>query len=321
MQDKHLQETITKVFAREAQAIALLSASVIEIECAAKLCANCNGRIIVTGLGKSGFAARKIAATFSSVGVPAQFLHPVEALHGDIGAISANDVAICISKSGHTQELALVIAHFERVGIPIVAITSDSESSLAKMAQVTIKLPSHDECDPLNIVPTTSFVCTIAAGDAILSGVILLKGITREQFRQFHPGGSLGHRLTKISAVMHVDDSIPHVPSSATLRDAIVEISRKGFGTTLVMEGQTLLGIVTDGDVRRAMQSASSVNQLNDNVMQYATKLPRTISPCAIVEDALRIFEEHKITSLVVLDGDNVVGFVHIHDILERKVV
>ncbi len=317
-----MREVIKKLLAHESQNIANIAGQETGIIKAVELCANCRGRIIVTGVGKSGIAARKIAGTLTSIGIPSIFLHPTEALHGELGIISRDDVAICISKSGVTPELEILIAEFKRWGLPIIAITADSNSPLAKSADVVLQLPSKSEGDPLGIIPTTSVVCSIAFGDVIAAGIVYKKGITRDDFRMHHPGGALGHRLTRISELMHTGDEIPVVPPTATLRDAIIEITRKKLGTTLIMDGEELLGILTDGDVRRAIQKNDVVDPLKENVMRFATVNPKTISPDSIAEEALNIMERYKITSLVVVDNDKkVVGFLHMHDILQRKVV
>lgn len=316
-----MREIIKRLLAHESQNIANLAGQEEAIKEAVRLCADCRGRIILTGVGKSGIAARKIAGTLNSIGTPAIFLHPTEALHGELGVISQDDVAICISKSGFTPELEVLLAEFKRWGLPIIAITARRDSPLAKSADVLLLLPAESEGDPLGIIPTTSVVCSIAFGDAIAAGIVHVKGITREKFRAHHPGGMLGRRLTRVREIMHTDDEIPRVPSSATLRDAIIEITRKKLGTTLIMDGEKLLGILTDGDVRRAIQREDVPDPLNENVMVFATPHPKTISPDSIAEEALNIMERHKITSLVVIEAGKVVGFIHMHDILRRKVV
>ena len=316
-----MREIIKKLLAHESQNIANLAGQEEQIFKAIEICANCRGRVIVTGVGKSGIAARKIAGSLTSIGVPAIFLHPTEALHGELGVISQDDVVICISKSGFTSELEVLISEFKRWGLPIIAITADDGSPLAKSADILLKLPATGEGDPLGIIPTTSVVCSIALGDAIVSGIVYLKGITKEKFRTHHPGGMLGRRLTKISDIMHTGDEIPVVSPNATLKDAIVEITRKKLGTTLIMDGDNLLGILTDGDVRRAIQRDDIENPLAEKVMKFATPNPKTISPDNIAEEALNVMEKYKITSLVVVKDNKVVGFLHMHDILQRKIV
>lgn len=316
-----LENVILNLLKHESSSIKLLENQTRAIIEATRLCLSSSGRIIVTGLGKSGIAGRKIAATFTSLGMPAIFLHPTEALHGELGILSSDDVTICISKSGETEEIMELVAHFKRWGLPIIAITSNRNSSLAKSSDVVVLLPTNDEGEPLNIIPTTSVVCSIAVGDAIASAAIHLKGITKEHFGAYHPGGSLGHKLTRVSELMHTGDEIPVVPPTATLRDAIVEISKKKLGSTLVMSRENLLGILTDGDVRRAVQRIDTKDGLDENVMTFATRTPRTISPDALAEEALRLMESAKITCLVVVErGGRVVGILHMHDILTRKV-
>jgi len=291
------RKTVLSLLEHESSGISALREQADEIIRAAEICASCRGRIIVTGLGKSGIVARKIASTLTSIGASAVFLHPTEALHGDLGILSENDVTICISKSGRTEELEFLLSYFKRWGLPIISITAERNSSLSEQSDVAIILPTSEEGEPLGIIPTTSVITSIAVGDAIVSVLVKMLEITKERFRKFHPGGSLGHRLTKVSELMHTGDEVPVVSPDATLRDAIVEITRKKLGTTLVMQGEKLVGILTDGDVRRA------------------------IHPDALAEEALHIMESNAITSLVILKGNLVVGFLHIHDILQRRIV
>jgi len=314
-------DAIKNLLESESRAIKALLAQREAIAEAAKLCANCKGRIIATGLGKSGIAAKKIASTLTSIGAQAIFLHPTEALHGDLGIVSPQDVAICISKSGETEEITHLVAFFKRWGIPIIAITANKKSLLYSNADLKILIPEVEEGEPLGVIPTTSVVCSIAAGDAIAAEIISMKGITKEKFRQFHPGGLLGRNLTKVSELMHTGDEIPIIPPSATLKDAIVEITQKKLGTTLIMDGEKLIGILTDGDVRRAVQREDIEDPLKENVLIFATRNPKWTTPDALAEEALRKMENYKITSLVVMEGGKVVGFIHMHDILGRKIV
>ncbi len=315
------EKIIENLLRHESSAISALSGQASAISRAAEICASCSGRIIVTGLGKSGVAARKIASTLTSIGAAAIFLHPTEALHGDLGLLSEQDVTICISKSGRTEELESLLAYFKRWGLPIIAITADKNSSLAKQSDVAVILPTSDEGEPLRIIPTTSVVASIAVGDAIVAALVKILGITKEHFGKFHPGGSLGHRLTKVKELMHTGNEIPTVPPNATLRDAIVEITQKKLGTTLIMNNEKLLGILTDGDIRRAIQRTDIDNPLDENVMTFAAPSPKSLHPNALAEEALHIMESNAITSLVILKDNFVVGFLHIHDILRRRIV
>ncbi|RKZ25011.1 hypothetical protein DRQ26_06630, partial [bacterium] len=307
------RKTVLSLLEHESSGIIALQEQADEIIRAAEICASCRGRIIVTGLGKSGIVARKIASTLTSIGASAVFLHPTEALHGDLGILSENDVTICISKSGHTEELEFLLSYFKRWGLPIISITAERNSSLSEQSDVAIILPTSEEGEPLGIIPTTSVITSIAVGDAIVAVLVKMLEITKERFRKFHPGGSLGHRLTKVSELMHTGDEIPVVSPDATLRDAIVEITRKKLGTTLVMKGEKLVGILTDGDVRRAIQRTDIENPLDENVMTFAATSPKSIHPDALAEEALHIMESNAITSLVILKGNLVVGFLHIH--------
>ncbi len=314
-----LRDVIKRLLEHEAQALVGLTSQIDAIIEVASLCAACRGRIIVTGIGKSGIAARKIAGTLTSIGAPAIFLHPTEALHGELGIISADDVALCVSKSGRTEELGALLAFFKRWGLPVVAITADANSPLAREADITVVLPTAEEGEPLGIIPTTSVVASIAVGDAVAAALVKMQGLTKEQFREFHPGGAIGQRLMKVRDLMHTGEEIPIVPPSATLRDAIVEITRKRLGTTLIVDGERIVGIITDGDVRRAIQR--DPNPLEKPATDFATPKPKTISPNALAEEALSLMEQNKITSLVVVDGEKLVGFIHMHDILQRKIV
>jgi arabinose-5-phosphate isomerase len=277
---------------------------------AVRLILGCKGKLIVSGLGKSGHVARKIAATFASTGTTAAFLHLAEAIHGDLGMASHGDVAILISQSGETAELEPVIDHFGHVGIPIVAITGNGGSMLAEAAGAALVLPHWPEVGPESVAPTTSTTMTLALGDALAMTVMRQKGFTRTDFGRLHPGGSLGARLKPVSRLMHSGDSMPLVSEGASIHDSIVEISVKRLGIVGVtdVDGQ-LVGVITDGDLRRNIERG-----LDHQASEFMTRNPKTIGPDALVDDALSLFEENKITALFVLDGRMPVGVLHIHD-------
>jgi arabinose-5-phosphate isomerase len=319
MNKQKLLESIGALVRHEANAIATLESQSQAVADAAQICAACKGRLIVTGLGKSGIVARKIASTLTSIGKAAIFLHPTEAVHGELGIVSSDDVAICISKSGKTVEIEQLMQLFKRYGLPTIAITSGADSFLALHSDVCVLLPTAEEGEPLGIIPTTSVVTSIAIGDAIAAALVVLLEITPDRFREFHPGGSLGHMLTKVSELMHNGDELPIVAPNSTLRDAIIEITRKRLGTAIVITDGTVLGIVTDGDVRRAVQN--SANALELPVFSLMTRNPKTISIDSLVEEALLIMEQNKITSLVVTDRAKLAGLLHLHDILAKKLV
>jgi arabinose-5-phosphate isomerase len=277
---------------------------------AVRLIIGCHGKLIVSGLGKSGHVARKIAATFASTGTTATFLHLAEAIHGDLGMASHGDVAILISQSGETAELEPVIDHFRHVGIPIVAITGNGASMLAEAAAAALVLPHWPEVGPESVAPTTSTTMTLALGDALAMTVMRQKGFTRADFGRLHPGGALGARLKPVSRLMHGGDSMPLIREGASIHDVIVEISVKRLGIVGVTDEEGhLVGVITDGDLRRNIERG-----LDHAASEFMTRHPKTIGPDALIDDAITLFEENKITALFVVDGTTPVGVLHIHD-------
>ena len=295
----------------EARALDALAESLgAPFEQAVQLILSCKGKLIVSGLGKSGHVARKIAATFASTGTTATFRHLAEAIHGDLGMASRGDVAILISQSGETAELEPVVDHFRHAAIPVIAITGNAASMLAEAAAAALVLPHWPEVGPESVAPTTSTTMTLALGDALAMTVMRQKGFTRNDFGRLHPGGSLGARLKPVSRVMHSGDSMPLIPESASIHDVIVEISVKRLGIVGVTdEGGQLAGVITDGDLRRNIERG-----LDHRASEFMTRHPKTIGPEALVDDALTLFEENKITALFVVDGNSPVGVLHIHD-------
>ena len=273
------------------------------------------GRVIVSGMGKSGHVGRKIAATFASTGTPAQFVHPGEASHGDLGMVTQNDVALVLSNSGETPELADLIAHTRRFEIPLIGVASRPESTLLRQSDVALLLPAAPEACGSGIVPTTSTTMTMALGDALAIALMEHRKFTPEHFRTFHPGGKLGAKLSRVGDLMHRD--IPLVAETAPMSEALLVISQKGFGVTGVIDAQgNLTGIITDGDLRRHMQGL-----LDLRAAQVMTRDPRTISPEKLAEQALAQMQERKITSLFVLEDRKPVGLLHIHDFLRTGMV
>lgn len=274
------------------------------------------GRVIVSGMGKSGHIGRKIAATLASVGTPAQFVHPAEASHGDLGMITHHDALICLSNSGETSELADLIGHAARYGIPLIAITSQADSTLGRAADVCLTLPPMPEACPMGLAPTTSTSMMLALGDALAVALLERKGFTSEQFRTFHPGGKLGHSLKRVAQLMHKDAAMPLVAETASMRDAILTISAKSFGCVgAVDENGRLSGIVTDGDLRRHIDD----DLLSQTVGAIMTRNPRTIGPDALAAEALGLMnaEDRPVTSLFVVDAEGrPVGILHVHDLL-----
>ena len=295
----------------EARALDALAESLDgPFEEAVRLILDCGGKLIVSGLGKSGHVARKIAATFASTGTTATFLHLAEAIHGDLGMASRGDAAILISQSGETAELEPVIDHFRHVGIPVIAITGNGGSMLAEAAAAALVLPHWPEVGPESVAPTTSTTMTLALGDALAMTVMRQKGFTRTDFGRLHPGGSLGARLKPVSRLMHSGDAVPLTNENASMHDAIVEMSAKRLGIIgVVDEAGNLVGAITDGDLRRHIEQG-----LDHSAAEFMTRDPKTVAPDSLVDDALTLFDEYKITALFVVDRRRPVGVLHIHD-------
>ncbi len=274
------------------------------------------GRVIVSGMGKSGHIAAKIAATMASTGTPAQTVHPGEASHGDLGMVTPEDAVILISNSGETRELADIIAHTRRFAIPLIAITKKAGSTLGTQADHVLLLPDAPEACGIGMAPTTSTTCTIALGDALAVALMHLRGFERENFLAFHPGGTLGAQLLKVSAVMHKGDDLPIVHESTPMGDALLEMTAKGFGVAAVIENARLTGVITDGDLRRNMEGL-----MDRTAGEVATRSPMVTAPDTLLVEALGVMNAHKRTTLLVTDDDHtLVGLVHIHDALRAGV-
>jgi arabinose-5-phosphate isomerase len=299
----------------EARALDALADSLGEpFEKAVGLICDCKGKLIVSGLGKSGHIGRKIAATFASTGTTSVFLHLAEAIHGDLGMAAEGDVAILISQSGETAELEAVIDHFQHAHIPIIAITGHSGTMLAEAGTATLLLPHWPEVGPESVAPTTSTTMTLALGDSLAMTVMRQKGVTRTDFGRLHPGGSLGVRLRPVRRLMHGGKSLPLTREDSSMHDTIVEMSAKRLGVIGVTDASGhLLGIITDGDLRRNMERG-----LDHMAGEFMTRDPKTVGPDDLVDDALALFDEYKITSLFVVEdsgqGKKPVGVLHIHD-------
>ncbi|WP_230531412.1 KpsF/GutQ family sugar-phosphate isomerase [Microvirga roseola] len=271
------------------------------------------GRVIVTGIGKSGHIARKIVATLASTGTPAHYVHPAEASHGDLGMVQAEDVIVALSWSGETAELADIIGYSRRFRVPLIALTSNASSSLGHAADICLALPKANEACPNGLAPTTSTTMQLALGDALAIALLEKRGFTAEHFRVFHPGGKLGARLKLVRDIMHKNERLPIVGIEARMDEAIEEIGRKGFGSVIVAHPDgTLAGIVTDGDLRRNLRPDLGTLP----VSAIMTKTPRTIAPDDLVATALEIQETSKITALIVVENDRPVGLVHYLDLL-----
>jgi arabinose-5-phosphate isomerase len=305
------------VLATEAAALTALGASLGETFTAAiNLLIAVPGRVVVTGMGKSGHVGRKIAATLASTGTPAMFVHPAEAAHGDLGMVVAGDAVIALSNSGETAELAAIIAHASRFGLPLIGITAFAESTLASAASVALILPPAPEAGPIGLAPTTSTTMQMALGDAIAIALLARRGFSAHDFRDIHPGGKLGARLKRVRDLMHTAEELPLVAPETTMDRAIITMTGKKFGSLAVVDSAgKLLGIVTDGDLRRNM-GPDLLARTVDSIMN---RTPHTISPDALAEDALRDMNTatRPFTALFVVDETNMVrGIIHIHDLL-----
>ncbi len=271
------------------------------------------GRVIVTGMGKSGHVARKIAATLASTGTPSHYVHPAEASHGDLGMVRPEDVILALSWSGETTELADIIGYAKRFRVPLIAITSNADSTLGRQADECLALPKAREACPNGLAPTTSTTMQLALGDALAVALLERRGFTAEHFRVFHPGGKLGAQLKHVRDIMHTGDRLPIVPVGTRMADALVIHSEKSFGCAIVVDrGGDLAGIITDGDIRRHM-SGTLLDQTVDEVM---TAMPLTIPPDMLVAEALDLIETRKKGALIVAEGRRPVGLVHVLDLL-----
>ncbi|MFJ1467450.1 KpsF/GutQ family sugar-phosphate isomerase [Massilia orientalis] len=282
----------------------------------------CKGRVVVSGMGKSGHIGRKIAATLASTGTPALFLHPGEAAHGDLGMVTSQDVLIAISYSGESSELAIVIPAVKRMNVPVIAMTGKPESSLALAADVHLDVAVEKEACPLNLAPTASTTATLALGDALAVALLELRGFKSDDFARSHPGGALGRRLlTHVRDVMRSGDAVPKVKPDALLADALLEISHKGMGmTAIVDDAGRPVGVFTDGDLRRLIEKVQDFSKLAIRDVMHPN--PRRVHPEQLAVDAVAVMEEFRINQMLVTDADGVlVGALHIHDLTRAKVI
>ncbi len=289
---------------------------------AVELIYKCSGRVVVTGMGKSGIIGKKIASTLASVGTPALFLHPAEGVHGDLGMVTKGDVIICLSNSGETEELLKLLPFVKRFNVRLIAITGNINSTLAKNSDVVLDASVDEEACPWDIVPTASTTASLAMGDALCIALLDKRGFKKEDFALFHPAGSLGKSLLlTVNDLMHKGDTIPIVKEDTPLKDVIYEISSKKMGVTAVVDGKRVLkGIVTDGDLRRLLEKGKDVFEIK--AAEIMTKNPKTIDKDELAAKALQIMEQYSITSLLIVDGKNSpTGIVHLHDLLKAGVV
>lgn len=284
-------------------------------------CGRERGRVVVTGMGKSGLIAQKIAATLSSTGTPALFLHPAEAVHGDLGMLMRGDVVIALSASGETEEILRLLARLKRIGDALISFCCRPESTLARESDVALDVSVPEEACGLGLAPTASTTAMLALGDALAVAVSMRKGFRAEDFADLHPGGKLGKRLRRVRELMHSGEALPQVGPGTAMKDVIYEMSRKGLGMTTVIEGGHLAGIISDGDLRRMLERESD-GSLKKTASEVMHREPRTIAGDELAVRALHEMEEKKITSLIVVDGERrVEGVIHLHDLWETELI
>ena len=307
----------------EQQSIKELKAHINEhFERACQLMFACTGRVIVIGMGKSGHIGGKIAATLASTGTPAFFVHPGEASHGDLGMITADDVVLCISNSGETAEVLAIIPVIKRIGSKLIAMSSNTESTLAKLSDVHICIQVSQEACPLGLAPTSSTTATLVMGDALAVALLNARGFTADDFALSHPGGSLGRRLLlRLNDIMHSENNLPKISDSALIKDALVEMSAKGLGmTTVVDQNNKLLGIFTDGDLRRILEARVDIH--NETIATVMSKNPTVASADMLAAEALKIMEDKKINGLIIVDQDHhPIGAMNMQDLLKSGVL
>ncbi|HEX7348038.1 MAG TPA: KpsF/GutQ family sugar-phosphate isomerase [Rhodanobacteraceae bacterium] len=312
-----------RVIELEASAIAALAPRIDgAFSTACDLILACKGRVVVSGMGKSGHIARKIAATLASTGTPAFFVHPGEASHGDIGMITSNDVVLLLSNSGETEEVLTILPFLKRQGNALIAMTGNPKSSLAREADAHLNASVSGEACPLGLAPTASTTAALVLGDALAIALLEAHGFTAEDFARSHPAGALGRRLLKIADVMHTGDAVPAVDTTATLAEALMEMSRKGLGMTAVVDAaQHLVGVFTDGDLRRSLDD-HGINLRQTPVGEAMSRHPKVITADKLAAEAAQLMEAHKIHALLVVDAEqHVVGALNIHDLLRARVV
>ena len=312
-----------QVLALESEALSALAASLDDrFAQACTLLAGATGRVVVSGMGKSGHVGRKIAATLASTGTPALFVHPGEASHGDLGMIVAGDAVLALSNSGETPELADIVAHAKRFALPLVGITGRAASALARAADVALVLPEAPEACPMGLAPTTSTTMQLALGDALAVALLTRRGFTAADFRVFHPGGRLGARLSRVRDLMHGAAELPLAPPGMRMDEAIVAMTARRFGCLGVQgEDGRLLGIITDGDLRRSLESAGAAALMGRSAAEIMTRAPRTVGPDTLAAEALHEMNARSITTLFVVDAQGrPVGILHVHDLLRAGV-
>ncbi|MFH0812614.1 MAG: KpsF/GutQ family sugar-phosphate isomerase [Pseudomonadota bacterium] len=320
-----IQETARRVLQIEAEAILGLIDKIDDnFDRAVDFISRCKGKVVLTGIGKSGLISKKIASTLASTGTPAFFMHPAEGIHGDLGMLSSKDIILIVSNSGETVEIVQLIPILKRMGIKMIVITGNERSSLASKGDIVIHTSVKEEACPWGLVPTSSTTAALAMGDALAVAILEKKGFKEEEFAILHPGGALGKRLLlKVEDIMHKGDRIPLVTENTLMKDTLLEMTSKRLGVTGVIDrGKNLIGIVTDGDLRRALEKHDDL--LNKRASEVMITNPKRIRNDALAAQALRMMEEYAITSLFVYKGkkeNRVVGIVHMHDILKEGII
>jgi arabinose-5-phosphate isomerase len=318
-QDRDLIRVGRDVLLEEARAVERLADRLgDEFARSARLLASCKGRVVISGLGKSGLIGRKIAATFASLGLPAFFLHATEGSHGDLGMVRPDDIGIFISNSGETGELLALLPYFRRIGAYVIGMTGKRDSALAKNSDIVLDVGVEREADPLGLAPTSSTTVQVAAGDALACAYTKLRGIGPDDFAVFHPGGALGRSLLlTVGDVMGSGDNMPVTKLNSTVKDALFEITSKGYGATIIVNDEdTLCGIFTDGDLRRLMEKRGT-GAIELPVREGMTKTPHTIGPERLASEALRVMEKLEISVLVAVEDNKPAGIVHLHELLK----
>jgi arabinose-5-phosphate isomerase len=287
---------------------------------ACRICLNCRGRVVVTGMGKSGHIGGKLAATLASTGTPSFFVHPGEASHGDVGMITRDDVLIALSNSGETGEILTIVPVIKRLGVPLIGLTGNADSSLARLADVHLDIGVPAEACPLNLAPTASTTAALAVGDALAVALLKARGFTEEDFARSHPAGTLGQRLLFVRDVMRTGEHVPMVRPDTSLAEGLMEVTSKGLGMTAVVDaGRRVLGVFTDGDLRRALDNAADLH--GTRMEQVMSRLPKTVRPGTLAAEAVHLMETHRITSLIVVDDAlTIVGALNVHDLLRAGV-
>jgi arabinose-5-phosphate isomerase len=288
---------------------------------ACRVCLKCRGRVVVTGMGKSGHIAGKLAATLASTGTPSFFVHPGEASHGDVGMITRDDAVIALSNSGETVEILTILPVIKRLGIPLITLTGNAGSTLARMATVHLDIGVPAEACPLNLAPTASTTAALAVGDALAVALLRARGFTEEDFARSHPAGALGRQLIRVKDVMRTGEYVPMVGEDTTLADGLMEVTKKGLGMTAVVDEQRrVLGVFTDGDLRRALDRAADLHRTC--MREVMSRHAKTVKPDSLAAEAVHVMETHRITSLLVVDAsDTIVGALNVHDLLRAGVI